>query len=619
MPRQHNVTVYFPLPWSTEGPTTQSLLRNIDITTLSRECRIIVVRPGTAFCSSGGGFSQGEIGGNVSCGASPQTPITPCAAGGCGTGSVPSLDPSFGGSCGAGSGSGNDDDQGPPSCQGGTYPYRGVCVECPKMSQSWGNVGILISVAVAFVVFKLAVITYVVKTTGGSLANALFRTRDYLFWTVLSWQNLSMVGRAMPNSAPSAVLWITDRITIFELDADAVAHPACLGSNPFAWRLVMFSAYLCIVVGVVAAFALRPSNVVAICRRMGLAGLTLLHGFVSSQTMSVLNCVSSNGDLVLSENHLVKCWQGKHRDVGVLAVFVLPLSVIFPILTAVALLRRLAGSAQAILSGSWSYNPDDHPHHFRSSWKSFLQGDYTPHWLFIRSVNLSTLTILALVLPFAQRQPPVDSSVHALLFSLTIMVLIPMPFLMTRPGALRPTKSWKVIPRVLVSVTAGFTALCTLLYHWKGDKDTSDALAYISMMSVLVLWVVFNVTFYRALMQGGRRDAAGLPFDEFSGSEGESKPTKWAENPLSKTNTKNILFDEPGDSEGALKSIKSTEWRENPLSQRRLDIKKMYASPKVSRLPHQRRTPKTMDDGRRRFSVMTTRDARSRTVGAGKG
>jgi hypothetical protein len=115
------------------------------------------------------------------------------------------------------------------ACRAGYFPQLGVCVPCP----SGGSSGMLLTAAMfAGGLFALFLLTFVVilalkSRHGGSVKQGLFRARDFVTWTFVTWQTLAGIGKSGVY-LPARVRQLYAYLTVFELDAAAVVHPACV-------------------------------------------------------------------------------------------------------------------------------------------------------------------------------------------------------------------------------------------------------------------------------------------------------------------------------------------------------------------------------------------------------
>ena len=382
------------------------------------------------------------------------------------------------------------------SCDKGYFPELGECLKCPpsKATQALTIILFIVGLLACFC-GVVGIVRLASRGRDLKMSFAIFRGRDVVMWTMITWHTVVQVGKRL-TAAPPAVRTVFNTLSILELDTTAVTHPLCYGDYPFAQQYMEFLVALVVVVVVGVLFAMplpkkKFKGLLCVLRRLGFGALILLYPLICNASLNMIYCVTdANGDMVLSYNAMFKCYTGPHTRVGALGWLLLLVHVIgFPLVTFFVLYRR-----RNVLS---SVTPE-----FLSSWGTFIAQDFKPARFYFVHMNLVSVFILSLLLVLI---PPVASTsmklegvvllVTTLLIAANITCVIKMEPYSARREWKQPVKIIALSVTWIVSV-ANFVG--AMYVAKKTSAQASNAFSVMAMLAVFALIVCFLVQFFRS-------------------------------------------------------------------------------------------------------------------------
>ena len=403
------------------------------------------------------------------------------------------------------------------SCVTAFYMDINHCVPCPSDSTDVVTIIVLFAAAVlALFLVMLAVVMMITRRHGGTISNGVFRSRDFVTWTLICWQTIVQVGHRSQFATP-LLRDVYARMQIVELNPGAVVHPSCLTSKPFFTETVQLgvSVALCAATCVLHAVGTRRGVRVVgtrvdkrlgTVRRLCMSSLTLLYPLVANTALSMLYCKPSEDPndedaAVLASNPFVVCFAGDHTTPGVLAVCAVVLHVVgFPLATCVYVARALsAGSAS--VSGRRAG--------WQATWRSYLNGQYErPRYWF---AQLNQAVLLTLAIAFVLGTAP-STFVQTTMFLVSGAVLSAhlAAFMWLRPYVRR--KRWIQHVKCLTIVVALLGTLTNYVVFWEHRaggaalERFAGVLSGALVVSFVVLVVVFVVAFVRSLLEGAAQE-----------------------------------------------------------------------------------------------------------------
>lgn len=322
-----------------------------------------------------------------------------------------------------------------------------------------------------------------------SYSGAVFRARDFVTWSVLTWQTIVQVGKRglfVPETLQRVYGWLA----VFELDSSAIVHPDCYSTKPFMLQLVLFSGSLVLVCVAVFGGLLKQRSA-ALLRRYSVSLLVMLYPLVSNSVLKMLHCkggVSDDGSsgprLVLDSNPLMSCWSGDHLGVGVLAGVVGLCHVIgFPLVSFVVLWRREGRSVVEVMGIDDTVGSDDRTR--PDMWALFTAGDYTAFWY--AHVSMGVLLVLSVLVEFFPAKAHASLIGECVVFGVTLFVIVGYMVLLLVKRPYNARKKWKAPVKLLACGVTLAGCTCNLVYSLSESVGVPSGLLVASWYCVMCL------------------------------------------------------------------------------------------------------------------------------------
>lgn len=436
--------------------------------------------------------------------------------------------------CGIGYG---PDTPGCTGCASGYFKELQTCQACPPSKDDMIFVVLrFVAVIAGLFVVTFGIIVAVTRSRGGTVSGGVFRARDFVSWTMITWQTIIQVGKRS-SGAPWALQQFYAVISVLELDTTVILSPQCYSSFPFTHELYEFIGSIIAVSCCVALFAVPFAKLpraigkrVPLFRRLSMTLLTLTYPLVTTNALDMIYCakgrvVTSDDSaiiptyrtaLLLQSNTGYECYTGPHTTVGALAWIVLFTHVLgFPLVSFGYLLRKRRLFSN--MTPQW-----------RTTWMNFVANDFKPDMFWFVHWNIFTLFILSLVLVFGTKP---SSSVEVGTFLVTLGLVLVSLALYFKMNPYLPRKQWKQpVKAVVLGVTLA-SGIGNLIQFFAPKSNGSIGWSYIVFLLCIGLILLFAYKFWKALLEGAmaeslqKPDAAGDSSSSGSKSQSADAPS----------------------------------------------------------------------------------------------
>jgi hypothetical protein len=343
-------------------------------------------------------------------------------------------------------------------CSDGYFPQLSTCLPCPaQRSTIVFTVLVFAGVCLGVFCFILALILVTTSRNDVPVLTAVYRSRDMILWTLMTWQTIVQVGKRavfVPSELRQFYTWLS----VVELDTSPVVHPACYSRYPFTLQSVELGASIVVTVFVTVTSLRCPKGlhvIVRTLRRLSVSFLALFYALATNTALNMVHCTESDslqGKPALASNPDLQCWSGDHLYVGVLSLFVLMCHTVgFPLVSWLVLSRQA--------------RRDDGHSASDTIWSIFVAGDYQRQYFWFPHVQMIVLLSLSVLLVYFPVNPSPELAVSEVsVFAATFGIIAIYCWLLLWKQPFVVKRRWKLPVKVLALSVTLFGSACNFLY-----------------------------------------------------------------------------------------------------------------------------------------------------------
>lgn len=410
-------------------------------------------------------------------------------------------------------------------CAPGYYQNLQICVKCPGTNSSRVEaVFQFIGVMAALFLVTFGIMVLVTRKRGGSIGNSVFRARDFVAWSMITWQTIIQVGKRTAR-APYVLQRFYSVISVLELDTTVILSPQCYAHNPFTSQLYELSGSVIAVTLVLSMFVVPRipalfsripgflKKIIPTLQRMTMSLLVLTYPLITNAALDMVNCAdgqlivdydtgATKSAYILQSHTAYPCYTGYHAGVGVLAWFPLWAHVIgFPCVTFAYLFHKRRSFE--LMPAEW-----------KRTWVNYIAQDYKPQYFWFVHWNMLVLFLLSVLLVFGTKANTGAEVGTFLGTTFLVTITIAMMYKL-RPYV--PRKEWKMHVKALVLIVTFASCLGNLLeFTAKSPSARRGATgwSYVVFVLCIILVITFVVLFWWSILGGwedSKSDIAKLP------------------------------------------------------------------------------------------------------------
>jgi hypothetical protein len=339
-------------------------------------------------------------------------------------------------------------------CSDGYFPQLSTCLPCPaQRSTIVFTVLVFAGVCLGVFCFILALILVTTSRNDVPVITAVYRSRDMILWTLMTWQTIVQVGKRavfVPSELRQFYTWLS----VVELDTSPVVHPACYSRYPFTLQSVELGASIVVTVFVTVTSLRCPKGlhvIVRTLRRLSVSFLALFYALATNTALNMVHCTESDslqGKPALASNPDLQCWSGDHLYVGVLSLFVLMCHTVgFPLVSWLVLSRQA--------------RRDDGHTASHTIWSIFVAGDYQRQYFWFPHVQMIVLLSLSVLLVYFPVNPSPELAVSEVsVFAATFGIIAIYCWLLLWKQPFVVKRRWKLPVKVLALSVTLFGSAC---------------------------------------------------------------------------------------------------------------------------------------------------------------